>query len=55
MGLEEATKIRGQMAKEQKDHERDIMNHPSGFSDYNVDDCNLGDFPDLPSMDLGSS
>ncbi|THY37418.1 hypothetical protein D6C99_09697 [Aureobasidium pullulans] len=55
MGLEEATKIRGQMAKEQKDHERDIMNHPSGFYDYNVDDCNLGDFPDLPSMDLGSS
>ncbi|THY69435.1 hypothetical protein D6C87_08037 [Aureobasidium pullulans] len=55
MGLEEATKIRGQMAKEQKDHERDIMNHPSGFYDYNVDDCNLGDSPDLPSMDLGSS
>ncbi|THX51581.1 hypothetical protein D6D06_07270 [Aureobasidium pullulans] len=55
MGLEEATRIREQMAKEQKYHEQDIMNHPSGFYDFNVDDCNLGDFPDLPSMDLGSS
>ncbi|THW58328.1 hypothetical protein D6D19_10422 [Aureobasidium pullulans] len=55
MGLEEATRIREQMAKEQKYHEQNIMNHPSGFYDFNVDDCNLGDFPDLPSMDLGSS
>lgn len=55
MSLEEATKIREQLAKEQKDHERYIMNHPADRYDFNVDDCNWGDFPDLPSMDLGSS
>lgn len=54
MGLEEAAKIRGHMAKEQKDHERYIMNYPGDVYDFNVDDCNLGEFPCLPSMDLGS-
>ncbi|KAH0169883.1 hypothetical protein KCU67_g2875, partial [Aureobasidium melanogenum] len=55
MSLEEATKTREQMAKEQKDHERYIMNHPADYYDFNVDDCNWGEFPDLPSMELGSS
>jgi hypothetical protein len=55
MGLEEATKIRGQMAKEQKNHERNMMNHPADSYDFNVDAYNSGDFPILPSMDLGSS
>jgi hypothetical protein len=55
MDLEEAIKIREQMAKEQKDHERDIMNHPADRYKFNVDEYNSRDFPNLPSMDLGSS
>ena len=55
MGLKEATKMREQMAKEQKDHERDIMNHPGDRYCFNLDEYNSGDFPSLPSMDLGSS
>jgi hypothetical protein len=55
MGLEEATKVRDQMAKEQKNHERDIMNYPAGRYDFNIDEYNSGDYPNLPSMDLGSS
>jgi hypothetical protein len=55
MGLEEATKVREQMAKEQKDHERDIMNRPADIYDFNLDDFALREWPRLPSMDLGSS
>ncbi|KAG9515128.1 hypothetical protein KCU93_g9583, partial [Aureobasidium melanogenum] len=51
----EATKVRRKMAKEQKDHERYMMNYPRGSYNFNVDDCNRGEFPDLPSMELGSS
>jgi hypothetical protein len=55
MDLEEAIKIRENMAKEQKDHEYDIMNRPSDKYDFNIDEYNDGDFPDLPNMQLGSS
>ncbi|KAI5195588.1 hypothetical protein AUEXF2481DRAFT_45131 [Aureobasidium subglaciale EXF-2481] len=55
MGLEEATKVRGQVVKEQKDHERNLMNCPLGFYEFNVDEYNLGDFPSLPWMELGTS
>lgn len=55
MGLEEATKVRERMAKEQKEHERVIMNRTPGTYDFNVDEYNFGDFPSLPSMQIGSS
>jgi hypothetical protein len=55
MGLEEAMEFREQMAKEQKNHERKIMNYPADTYDFNIDEYNSGDFPSLPSMELGSS
>ncbi|KAH0008235.1 hypothetical protein KCU78_g11347, partial [Aureobasidium melanogenum] len=55
MGLKEATKVREQMAKEQKDHERDIMNRPADLYDFNLDDFSWREWPSLPSMELGSS
>ncbi|KAH0360614.1 hypothetical protein KCU65_g9310, partial [Aureobasidium melanogenum] len=55
MGLKEATKLREQMAKEQKDHERDIMNRPADLYDFNLDDFSWREWPSLPSMELGSS
>lgn len=55
MDLEEATKVRVNMAKEQKDHGYDIMNRPADVYDFNIDDLNDGDFPRLPNMQLGSS
>jgi hypothetical protein len=55
MDLEEAIQVRGNMAKEQKDHEYDILNRPSHKYDFNVDGLNDGDFPLLPNMQLGSS
>jgi hypothetical protein len=55
MGLEEAIKVREQMAKEQKDHERDIMNRPADTYDFNLDDFAWREWPSLPSMELGSS
>ncbi|KAG9840362.1 hypothetical protein KCU98_g9291, partial [Aureobasidium melanogenum] len=55
MGLEEATKVRENMAKEQKDHERYIMNKTPGDYDFNLDEYNDGNFPHLPRMEIGSS
>ncbi|THX45737.1 hypothetical protein D6D06_10374 [Aureobasidium pullulans] len=55
MGLKEATNVRKQMAKEQKDHERDIMNRPADLYDFNLDDFSRREWPSLPSMELGSS
>jgi hypothetical protein len=55
MGLKEAKNVREQMAKEQKDHERDIMNRPADIYDFNLDDFALREWPRLPSMELGSS
>lgn len=55
MSLEEAMKIRERMAKEQKDHEQNLMNRPGDWYDFNVDEYNFGDHPSLPSMELGTS
>lgn len=52
---QEATNLRGKMANEQKEHERDLMNSPAEDYDFNIDEYNDGNFPDLPRMELGSS
>lgn len=51
--MAEAEEIRTKMAKEQKRHEWQVMNVPGNRYNFNLDEFNYDEHPELPDVTLG--